>query len=481
MACKMRVVSGWIVPAAAVAGLVVVVLGCSESSPGNREVPATGSASQTSAESGAGSDERAAADSGGGGGESGSVSGGDAPESVSDAATAADGGSQNADSDTDGPTGVESGVESGSGTGTLKEPVIDLEPIASTPREDVPSALRDRRHPDHPEPLIDLSEILSGGPPPDGIPPLEDPAFEPAGEVDWLPGLEPVLALEINGDARAYPLRIMTWHELVNGAVGGVPVTVSYCPLCNSAVAYDRRVGERILDFGTSGELFNSSLVMYDRQTESLWSHYTGQAVVGHLTGAELDLIPVQTVSFESFLSAHPEGHVLSLDTGHSRRYGQNPYEFYDTSSRPFLFGGPFDDRLEPMTRVLALRAGDEGAVIPLDVLAERRVVPFSFAGRELVALYESGTASALDAGEIAEGRDVGATGVFVRSLGGQPLDLSVSADGGFVDASTGVAYDILGRPSDSSGPGALEPVEHLDTFWFAAAAFYSDAEIIGL
>lgn len=351
--------------------------------------------------------------------------------------------------------------------------------IRSTPREDVPSALRDRGHPDHPEPLIDLSEIRSGGPPPDGIPPLEDPAFEPAGEVDWLAEVEPVLALEINGDARAYPLRIMTWHELVNGTVGGVPVTVSYCPLCNSAVAYDRRVGDRILDFGTSGELFNSSLVMYDRQTESLWSHYTGTAVAGHLTGIELDLIPVQTVSFRSFLSTYPQGHVLSLDTGHSRSYGQNPYEFYDSSGRPFLFSGPFDERLEPLARVLALRADGEGAVIPLDVLAERRVVPFSFAGRELVALFEPGTASALDSRNIAEGRDVGATGVFVRSVEGRPLDLSASTGGGFVDATTGATYDILGRPA-AQGAAALAPVEHLDTFWFATAAFYPEAEIIG-
>ena len=309
--------------------------------------------------------------------------------------------------------------------------------------------------------------------PPDAIPALEDPAFEAVSEASWLEPVEPVLALEIAGDARAYPLRIMTWHELVNGTVGGVPVTVSYCPLCNSAVAYDRRLGERILDFGTSGALFNSALVMYDRQTESLWSHYTGQAVVGHLTGAVLDLIPVQTVSFEAFAAAHPDGQVLSLDTGHFRQYGQNPYEYYDTSSRPFLFSGPFDERLEPFTRVLALRDGSDGAVIPHDVLAEKRVVSFSFAGRDLVALFEPGTASALDTSWIADGRDVGATGVFVG-----PLGLSASPEGGFVDAATGVDYDILGRPSQ--GNETLEPVEHLDTFWFAAAAFYPDASIIG-
>ena len=352
-------------------------------------------------------------------------------------------------------------------------------PIRSTPREDVPSALRDPENPDHPEPLVDLSEI-QGVVPPDRIPALEDPAFEPAGSVDWLPPVEPVLALEINGDARAYPLRIMTRHELVNGTVGGVPVTVSYCPLCNSAVAYDRRVGERILDFGTSGALFNSSLVMYDRQTESLWSHYTGEAVVGHLTGARLDLVPVQTVSFEAFLAAHPDGQVLSEDTGHYGQYGQNPYRFYDDpDGRPFLFGGPFDDRLDPMTRVVALRGDGEGAVIPYGVLTERRVVPFTFGGRELVALYEPGTASALDTGVIAEGRDVGATGVFVRSAGGRELELEAREGGGFVDAATDVAYDILGQPTGSGDPARLEAVEHLDTFWFAAAAFYPDAVIV--
>ncbi len=432
--------------------LVVAVLGCSDSSPDDRETPVNGAS--TSPELAAGSElsEHAESDPGAepepAGGEDEQVGGAAAPTTAA------------------------------TGAASDSTPGLGGEPIESTPRENVLSALRDPFHPDQPPPLIDVDEIR-GVVPPDAIPALEDPAFEPASGVEWLAGVEPVLALEVNGDARAYPLRIMTWHELVNGTVGGVPVTVSYCPLCNSAVAYDRRVGDRILDFGTSGALLNSSLVMYDRQTESLWSHYTGQAVVGHLVGSELDLIPVQTVSFEAFLASHPDGRVLSLDTGHSRRYGQNPYEFYDSNNRPFLFSGPTDDRLEPITRVVALRDGAEGAVIPNDVLAERRVVPFTFAGRELVALFEPGTASALDSPLIEEGRDVGATGVFVGSVDGRLLDLSVADGGGFVDAATGVVYDILGQPSDPVG-AALEPVEHLDTFWFAAAAFYPDIEIIG-
>ena len=438
----------------AAAVLVVVALGCSGPAPGDSEASVTDPQSaspEAAAESG--SDETAEPD----------------PSAAPEPA----GGEEQPLEAADAPATDATGAASGS------TPVLGAEPVESTPRENVLSALHDPFHPDQPEPLVDLAEIR-GVVPPDAIPALDDPDFEPAADVEWLDGVEPVLALEVDGDARAYPLRIMTWHELVNGTVGGVPVTVSYCPLCNSAVAYDRRVGDRILDFGTSGALLNSSLVMYDRQTESLWSHYTGQAVAGHLVGAELNLIPVQTVSFEAFLASHPAGRVLSLDTGHSRRYGQNPYEFYDSNNRPFLFSGPTDDRLEPITRVVALRDGAQAAVIPNDVLAERRVVPFTFAGRELVALFEPGTASALDSPLIADGRDVGATGVFVRSTGGRPLDLSAADGGGFVDAASGVVYDILGRPSGSGGAASLEPVEHLDTFWFAAAAFYPDAEIIG-
>ena len=467
MSRKVQVVSLRITATVVALAVAAAALGCSEST-GESDATVTGSqsatdSSQTGSQEGSApdtdSDSGSASDSGSGAGQAVDSDAGPEPTSGAEPAATPD-------------TNAASAVEGGS------PPADPIGPVQSTPREDVPSALRDPFGAGHPEPLVDLDEI-QGIVPPDAIPALEDPAFEPAAGVAWLAPVEPVLALEINGDARAYPLRIMTWHELVNGTVGGVPVTVSYCPLCNSAVAYDRRVGERILDFGTSGALLNSSLVMYDRQTESLWSHYTGEAVVGHLTGAQLDLIPVQTVSFERFLSSHPDGQVLGLDTGHSRRYGQNPYEYYDSNNRPFLFRGPLDDRLKPITRVLALRDGTDGAVIPYDVLEERRVVPFTFAGMELVALFEPGTASALDRALIEEGRDVGATGVFVRLVGGQTLELSADAGGGFVDAASGVVYDILGRPSGGSG-AALEPVEHLDTFWFAAAAFYPDAEIIG-
>ena len=347
--------------------------------------------------------------------------------------------------------------------------------------EDIPSALDDPRHSDFPEPLVDPAEIRPGGPPPDGIPSIDDPRFEPASEVDWLADAEAVLALEAGGEARAYPLRIMIWHELVNDVVGGVPVTVSYCPLCNSAVAYDRRLGPHVLDFGTSGRLLNSSLVMYDRQTESLWAHFTGQAIIGYLAGAELDLVPVQTVSFDAFREAHPDGAVLSLETGYpgyAGRYGQNPYVGYDDpDGAPFLYRGPTDDRLAPMTRVLVVRGPGPAAAIPLDALRQEGVVSFAAQGRDLIALYAPGAVSALDTADVAEGRDVGSTGVFLAEVDGRPVTVEPAGDGTFADAADGSAFDVLGRRRSGSGPD-LTPVEHLDTFWFAITAFDPETEI---
>ncbi|MGD9752664.1 MAG: DUF3179 domain-containing (seleno)protein, partial [Acidimicrobiia bacterium] len=190
--------------------------------------------------------------------------------------------------------------------------LVSVPAIAGDPHTPTLSALGDPGNDAFPPPLVDPSDVRPGGPPPDGIPPIDQPRFERATSVEWLHDAEPVLSLEINGDARAYPIQIMTWHEIVNDAVGDVPVAVTYCPLCNSAIVYDRRADGRIFDFGTSGRLLHSSLVMYDRQTESLWSHFTGQAVIGTATGTTLETWPVSTISWESFRAAHPDGLVLS-------------------------------------------------------------------------------------------------------------------------------------------------------------------------
>jgi hypothetical protein len=257
------------------------------------------------------------------------------------------------------------------------DPVLVTVPqIESSGAVDVPSGLRSPEDPSHPEPLVDSARVRSGGPPPDGIPPIDDPRFEPADTVGWLEDREPVLVIDVDGEARAYPIQIMTWHELVNDTFGDRPVTVSYCPLCNSAVAYDRRLPSQdlILDFGTSGRLYNSALVMYDRQTETLWSHFTGEGILGHLTGEVLELLPVATVSWAEFRDAHPQGLVLSRETGFERDYGRNPYPGYDdVDSSPFLFDGDADPRLPAQARVVAVRGEVDSVAVVTEHLFDER------------------------------------------------------------------------------------------------------------
>lgn len=365
------------------------------------------------------------------------------------------------------------------GTDLAPRPLV-IDQIPGDPPAVTASALDDMTDPSFPEPLVDPADILSGGPPPDGIPSIDRPTFHDVADVDWLDGDEPVVVLDLDGDVRAYPVQILTWHELVNDTFGDLPVTVSCCPLCNSAIAYVREVDGRVLDFGTSGRLHRSSLVMYDRQTESLWSHFTATAIIGELTGTELETLPMATVSWDDFRTAHPDGLVLSRDTGNPRDYGRNPYPGYDdVDNPPFLFEGEVDGRLAAQTRVVAVRGETDTVAIVQEDLYEERVVELTVDGRALVALLEPGTASALDARDVADGRDIGAVGVFVPEAGGRSLTFEALDGGGFTDTETGTTWDILGRATAGPLEGeTLERVEHLDTFWFAIAAFAPDTVI---
>jgi hypothetical protein len=361
---------------------------------------------------------------------------------------------------------------------TATEPV---EAITGAASEVALSALEDPAAPGLPEPLVDPSEIISGGPPPDGIPPIDDPQFVDAAAVDFLEPDELVLALEIDGDARAYPIQIMVWHEIVNDTVGDVPVAVTYCPLCNSAVAMDRRVRDRVLDFGTSGKLYQSALVMYDRQTESLWSHFTGEAIAGTLTSETLEFFPVATVAWEDWKTANPQGTVLTRETGVSRDYGRNPYVGYDTysQSRPFAFEGDIDARLEPKTKIVGILLDGQALAVVHDTLVQRRVMQVGADEENLVVWLKPGAASPLDRESVAGGRDVGASGVFVAEARGSALTFMPSR-GGFRDRETGSQWNVLGKAVGGPLAGErLEPVTHLDTFWFAWAAFQPDTRIL--
>ena len=357
---------------------------------------------------------------------------------------------------------------------------VEVEQVASTADEVVPSALTDASADGLPEPIVDMSRVVPGGPPPDGIPPVDRPRFHDVDDVDFLDDDEPVVAVEVNGDARAYPVQILTWHEIVNDTIGGEPVTVTYCPLCNSAIAYDRRVGSRILDFGTSGRLYKSALVMYDRQTESLWSHFSAEAIAGVLTGEELRRHPTAMVGWADWRDANPDGRVLSRKTGHVKDYGRNPYSGYDDIDQsPFLLDEEPDGRLRAMTRVVGLQDEDAAVAVQLDALLDVGVVEVTLGQRDVVVWVKSGTASALDSSVIADGRDVGTTGAFEPEVDGERLRFERDGDV-FRDSETGSEWNVLGEAVAGPHAGArLRRIPHVDTFWFAWAAFLPETEVV--
>lgn len=256
-------------------------------------------------------------------------------------------------------------------------------------------------------------EIMSGGPPKDGIPALSDPQFFEAAQEQRIQPSEPVITVEIEGERpRAYPIRYLTWHEIVNDQIGNLPVAVTFCPLCNSGITFDRRVQGQVLSFGVSGKLRKSDMVMYDRETESWWQQAIGEGIVGEMTGVELDTLPSWMESWAQFTARNPEGLVMA-EPAWNRPYGRNPYRGYDSSHRPFLYSGempPHD--IPPLMRVV--RVGDRAWTMAR--LAKEQEI--SEAG--VILSWKPGQASALDTDSIAKGRDVGS----VRVKDGQGRDL---------------------------------------------------------
>jgi hypothetical protein len=296
---------------------------------------------------------------------------------------------------------------------------------------------------DFSEHSVPLSEFQGGGPGKDGIPSIDVPRFVSVEEADeWLSEREPVIELVHEGVSRAYPIQILVWHEIVNDEVGGTPVAVTFCPLCNTALVFDRRVNREVLDFGTTGNLRNSDLVMYDRQTESWWQQFGGEAVVGELTGAKLEHLPARIVAWEDFAQRHPNGEVLSQETGVVRDYGRNPYEGYDdVDTGPFFPVSREDDRLAPKERVVFLETEGDAVVVPFAVLAEQGRVEVRVGGEDVVVEWVPGVGSPLDEPFVAAGREVGSAAVTAAATG--------------------------------------EPVAFDQPFWFAVAAFRPDARIV--
>ncbi len=328
---------------------------------------------------------------------------------------------------------------------------------------------------------VSYSEVFSGGPPKDGIPSIDAPKFVTVAEAgQWLRPQEPVVLVQVGGDARAYPLQILTWHEIVNDTVGGLPLTITFCPLCNTAIAFERTLDGRVLDFGTTGRLRFSNLIMYDRQTESWWQQAGGDAIAGELAGSQLIFYPATIIAWDEFNAAHPNGQVLSRETGFGRDYGSNPYVGYDdVNSSPFLFRGPATPgALPPMARVMTVDLNGEAVAYPYDVLAEALVVNDVVGGQAVAVFWQSGVASALDSGSIAAGRDVGSAAAFSPELNGRQLTFATQR-GRIVDAETGSVWNLSGQAVEGELAGQqLAPVVGVNHFWFSWAAFKPETRI---
>ena len=339
--------------------------------------------------------------------------------------------------------------------------------------------------------LIDLGE-LSQGAARDAIPAISGPLYWTLDEAAQVYADDvPLVQVNIDGDVRGFPLEILTWHEIVNDTIGGTPVTVTFCPLCNTAIAFESQIGEEVFRFAVSGLLRNSDLVMYDRNTESLWQQSSGRAIVGAMVGARLKYLPASVVSLGQLRSAYPDAIVMSRDTGWFREYGQNPYLGYDDPER----GGPYgfffdrdtiDERLPPAERVVSIE-GPSGAAIAYawSTLSSSGVLHDTFDGIDLVVFWTPGVHSVLDKGIIARARDIGTTAVFETTLEGRVLSFAPNpADEGqtFVDDQTGSVWDIFGRAIGGDLAGSeLTRVIHSDHFWFAWQAFHPDTEVVSL
>ena len=415
-----------------------------------------------------------------------------AADAESSTTTTTEGGT---DSPSDDPA---EGTEGDSPITTVAEPEMDIAGGCPPPPDTPPitrPVVEDNPHPppshlqnavapwptDWSRTTIDLTELglgIHATDPRDLIAPLDRPVMvdvEAAGL--WLSDQDPGMLVRIEDDARFYPLRVLTRHEIVNDRFGDRPVLVTYCPLCNTAVAFDPVLWDgTYLRFGVSGLLRNSDLVMWDLETTSLWQQVTGDAIVGSYVGESgLAYLPSAIVAFSEFADAHPAGCVLGPQQEFGITYGVNPYSGYSSSSRPFLFNGELDDRLPALSRVVGVTINNEYKAYSFDDLATLRVINDKVDEVPIAVMWGAAhTADALDDPIIPNGRPIG-TGVALVAVSSQGPLTFVSTDGDlFEDQETNSTWNLLGQAIDGPLAGTqLKFAPHKNEFWFAWYAFF--------
>ena len=312
--------------------------------------------------------------------------------------------------------------------------------------------------------LVPLDKIKGGGPPKDGIPSIDDPLFAPVSESQFMSDSDTVIGLEINGDARAYPLFILVWHEIVNDTVGDVPVSVTYCPLCYTNQVFERVIDGKQVEFGTSGKLYNSNLLMYDRLTESYWSQALGLAVKGQLTGTQLNLVPFDVITWKDWKELHPDTVVLTTDTGYLRSYATDPYGNYYTEPRIMFPVEHNDERIHPKEIIIGVEIdGVYKAYRQNDIELENVINDYvNDKPLLLVSLFSENSR------------------VFERTVDGKVLDFQFN-ENKMIDLQTNSEwnYDGIGI----SGPYLGAQLERIPTypgFWFEWFAFHPDTLVYG-
>ncbi len=311
--------------------------------------------------------------------------------------------------------------------------------------------------------VVPPDQIVSGGPPPDGIPSIDNPKFIAANRATFPSDSDVVIGIYYHGEAKAYPLPIMVWHEIVNDVVGGQPIAITYCPLCYSTVAYLRIINGQSVTFGTSGKLYNNNLVMYDRLTKSLWSQIWGEAILGNLTGYRLQRVPIDVMSWGEWKSLYPNTVVLSTDTGYSRPYGTDPYGSYYTDPSLIFPLSHSDSRLSVKERVLGVTISNASKAYLLNDL-KPGVIQDLLGGDSLVLFVQT----------------TGTARIFNPSVDGRVLHFFYSS-GTFTDQETRSTWSYDGVSLSGAMQGkALTRYSPETAFWFSWAAYYPNTEIYG-
>ena len=312
--------------------------------------------------------------------------------------------------------------------------------------------------------LVPLDKIRSGGPPKDGIPSIDEPKFVLPHEAEFLSDEDLVIGLEINGEKKAYPLSILVWHEIVNDNVGGIPVAVTDCPLCFTTQVFERTIDGQEVEFGVSGKLYNSNLVMYDRLTESYWSQALGKGIVGELTGYELEKIPFDVIQWKDWKSLHPDSLVLSTETGHLRPYGVDPYKSYYNEPRVLFPLENNDDRLPQKELIVGLHEGDIYKAYKQNDIESSAIINDEINGKSFLLLSQFS----------------GNTRVFDRTVNDQVFEFKYMDDV-LVDLQTESEWSYDGIAISGTLQGTeLERLPIDPGFWFEWAAFHPETDVYG-